>query len=74
VSFDLSSSSAQVPLPNFIATLLYPWGGIKIGHDEIVKLPTYLAEGCIPVMHGMPPYDYFAIPPNLGVFPFTAQM
>ena len=69
MSFDLSSSSAQVPLPNFIATLLYPWGGIKIGHDEIVKLPTYLAEGCIPVMHGMPPYDYFAIPPKSGRIP-----
>jgi len=45
-----------------VATLLSPWGGIKIGHDEIMKLPTYFSQGCIPVMHGMPPYDYFAIP------------
>ena len=62
-----SSVSEQNAL--LIATLLYPWGGIKIGHDEIVKLPTYLAEGCIPVMHGMPPYDYFAIPPRSGRIP-----
>lgn len=55
-----SSVSEQNAL--LVATLLSPWGGIKIGHDEIMKLPTYFSQGCIPVMHGMPPYDYFAIP------------
>jgi len=45
-----------------VATLLSPWGGIKIGHDEVIKLSTYFAQACIPVMHGMPPYDYFALP------------
>jgi molybdenum storage protein len=45
-----------------VATLLFPWGGIKIGHDEILKLPNYFTQDCIPVMHGMPPYDYFALP------------
>jgi len=34
-----------------------------------VKLPTYFAEGIIPVMHGMPPYDYFAIKPEKGRIP-----
>ena len=52
-----------------VTVLLSQWGGIKIGHDEIVKLPTYFAQGCIPVMHGMPPYDYFAIPPEKGRIP-----
>ncbi len=52
-----------------IATLLSPWGGIKISHSDIVKLPTYFAEGIIPVMHGMPPYDYFAIKPEKGRIP-----
>ncbi len=28
-----------------IATLLSPWGGIKISHSDIVKLPTYLRKG-----------------------------
>ncbi len=55
-----SSVSEQNAL--LVATLLTPWGGIKIGHDEITKLSTYFAQGCIPVMHGMPPYDYFALP------------
>lgn len=52
-----------------IATLLSPWGGVKISHSDIVKLPTYFAEGIIPVMHGMPPYDYFAIKPKVGRIP-----
>ena len=52
-----------------IATLLSPWGGIKISHSDIVKLPTYFAENIIPVMAGMPPYDYFAIKPKVGRIP-----
>ena len=52
-----------------IATLLSPWGGVQISHSDIVKLPTYFAESIIPVMHGMPPYDYFAIKPKVGRIP-----
>ena len=55
-----SSISEQNAL--LLATLLAPWGGIKIGHDDVVKLYTYFSQGCIPVMQGMPPYDYFALP------------
>ncbi len=62
-----SSISEQNAL--LISMLLSPWGGIKIGHDEIVKLSTYFSQGCIPVMHGMPPYDGFAIPPATGRIP-----
>jgi molybdenum storage protein len=52
-----------------IATLLGPWGGVQIEHDDLVKLPNYYVQGCIPVTHGMPPYDYFAIPPVKGRIP-----
>ncbi len=52
-----------------VTMLLASHGGIKIGHDEIVKLTSYFVQGCIPVMHGMPPYDYFAIPPAKGRIP-----
>lgn len=52
-----------------LATLLSPWGGVKISHADIVKLPAYFAEKIIPVMHGMPPYDYFAIKPKVGRIP-----
>jgi len=52
-----------------VATLLSPWGGTKIAHSDIVKLPTYFKDDIIPVMHGMPPYDYFAIKPEVGRIP-----
>lgn len=52
-----------------VSMLLAPYGGMKIAHDDIVKLPNYLAEGGIPITHGMPPYDYFALPPGKGRIP-----
>ncbi len=52
-----------------IATLLAPYGGIKVGHDDIVKLAAYFNEDCIPVTHGMPPYHYFERPPEVGRIP-----
>lgn len=52
-----------------IATLLAQWDGIRIDQDDILKLPTYYSQGCIPVTHGMPPYDYFALPPEHGRLP-----
>lgn len=55
-----SSVSEQNAL--LVSTLLSQWGGIKIGHDDVIKLPMYFSQDCIPVLHGMPPYDYFAIP------------
>lgn len=57
-----SSVSRQNAL--LIATLLASDGGIEIDQDAIMKLPNYFAQGCIPVTHGMPPYDFFAIPPR----------
>ncbi len=52
-----------------ISTLLNPYGGIKIGHDDIPKLAAYLNQGCIPVIHGMPPYGYWEHPPEEGRLP-----
>ena len=52
-----------------VATLLAPYGGIKIGHDDVVKLPALLAMGSIPVIHGMPPYGFWEAPPAVGRIP-----
>lgn len=52
-----------------LSTLLSPYGGIKIGHDDIPKLGGYFAQGCIPVIHGMPPYGYFEPIPKEGRLP-----
>ncbi|MBW6462912.1 MAG: uridine kinase [Bacillota bacterium] len=52
-----------------LSTLLSPYGGIKIGHDDIPKLGAYFAQGCIPVVHGMPPYGYWEPLPTEGRLP-----
>lgn len=52
-----------------ISTLLSPHGGIKVGHDDIPKLGGYFAQGCIPVIHGMPPYGYWEHLPKEGSIP-----
>jgi molybdenum storage protein len=52
-----------------LAILLAPDGGVKIGHDDLVKLPSYLALDTIPVMHAMPPYGLWEQPPRLGRIP-----
>lgn len=52
-----------------ISLLLAPYGGVKIGHDDMVKLPSYLALDAIPVMHAMPPYGLWERPPEIGRIP-----
>jgi len=52
-----------------VATMLAEHGGIDIEQDAISKLPNYFAQGGIPVTSGMPPYDFFAIPPEKGRIP-----
>lgn len=52
-----------------LATLLSPYGGVKVGHDDIPILGAYFAQGIIPVMHGMPPYGYWEHPPKEGRIP-----
>jgi molybdenum storage protein len=62
-----SSISEQNAL--MVSLLLAPHGGVKIGHDDVVKLPAYLALGAIPVMHGMPPYGLWEEPADQGRIP-----
>jgi molybdenum storage protein len=62
-----SSISEQNAL--MLSILLARHGGIKIGHDDLVKLPAYLALGAIPVMHAMPPYGLWEEPPARGRIP-----
>ncbi|HZL05599.1 MAG TPA: uridine kinase [Coriobacteriia bacterium] len=62
-----SSVSRQNAL--LLATLLSDHGGIEIDQDAIMKLPNYFSQGGIPVTQGMPPYDFFAIPPEKGRIP-----
>ncbi len=52
-----------------LSILLAPRGGVKIGHDDLVKLPAYMALGSIPVMHAMPPYGLWEEPAARGRIP-----
>lgn len=52
-----------------VAMLLAPYGGVKIGHDDAVKIPGYLLIGAIPVMPAMPPYSLWEEPPAVGRIP-----
>ncbi len=62
-----SSISEQNSL--MIAILLSQHGGVKIGHDDLPKLPNYIMMGGLPVTHAMPPYGLFETPPALGRIP-----
>jgi molybdenum storage protein len=62
-----SSISEQNAL--MLSLLLAPYGGIKIGHDDLVKMPIYMAQGAIPVMHAMPPYGLWEEPAERGRIP-----
>lgn len=57
-----------------ISILLAPHGGIKVSHDDMVKLPSYMALGAIPVMHAMPPYGCGKYRMPKGEFHRTARM
>jgi len=62
-----SSISEQNAL--MIAILLSQRGGIKIGHDDLSKLPNYMMPGILPVTHAMPPYGLFERPASVGRIP-----
>lgn len=62
-----SSISEQNAL--MLSMLLAPYGGVKIGHDDAVKIPGYLMVGAIPVMPAMPPYSLWEEPPAVGRIP-----
>ena len=51
-----------------VSILLAPHGGVKIGHDDVLKLPSYMAMGVIP-MHAMPPYGLWEEPAESGRLP-----
>lgn len=52
-----------------LSVLLSPYGGIKVIQDDIAKFGNYFAQGCIPVVQGMPPYGFFEHLPDIGVLP-----
>ena len=52
-----------------ISSLLIPYGGIKTSRSNINELGSYLSQGWIPVLNGMPSYGYYEPPPEVGRLP-----
>jgi molybdenum storage protein len=49
--------------------LLAKHGGVYLNPEDFEKLPLYFRVGCIPVMVGMPPYEYWEKPSERGRIP-----
>jgi molybdenum storage protein len=52
-----------------VQMLLAKHGGVYVLPDDFEKLPLYFALGCIPIMSGMAPYDYWEKPSETGRIP-----
>lgn len=49
--------------------LLAKHGGVYLNPEDFEKLPLYFRVGCIPIMVGMPPYEYWEKPTQAGRIP-----
>ena len=49
--------------------LLAPHGGLFLLEGDFEKLPLYFAMNCLPIMSGMPPYEYWEKLPEEGRIP-----
>ncbi len=49
--------------------LLARHGGVYLNPEDFEKLPLYFRVGCIPIMVGMPPYEYWEKPTREGRIP-----
>lgn len=67
----LAKLGVAVPGQNgrMLQMLLAARGGILIDHDDFTKLPLYLRLGCIPLIAGMPPFEYWEKPQAKGRIP-----
>lgn len=67
----LAKMGGNAPFQNalVVQALLAKHGGIRVAATQFEEVPLYLAAGSIPVMSGMPTYDYWEHPPAKGVLP-----
>ena len=49
--------------------LLARYGGVHLVQEQFEMISLYLEAGCIPIVHGMPPYEYWERPPARGRIP-----
>src|SRR5574340_235312 len=67
----LAKVGASIPVQNarMLQMLTAKHGGIMVYHDDLEKLPLYLATNCLPIMSGMPPFEFWEKTPGKGRLP-----
>jgi molybdenum storage protein len=62
---------ASVPMQNarMLQLLMAKDGGIVCSAEDIDKLPFFLNAGCIPIMSGMPPFEFWEKNSDVGLIP-----
>lgn len=69
----LAKLGAGIPVQNarMLQMLMAKDGGIMCYDDDFEKLPLYLRTGCIPIMSGMPPNEFWEKSPRHGRLPLN---
>jgi molybdenum storage protein len=62
-------NSTAVQNARILQMVFAEFGAIFVTPDAFQLLPLYFRSGCIPVMPGMPPYEYWEKPPEKGRIP-----
>lgn len=67
----LAKVGLAVPKQNarMLQMLLAEHGGILIDHEDLGKLPLYYRMGCVPILPGMAPFEYWEKPAATGRIP-----
>ena len=67
----LAKLGGSIPVQNarMLQMLLAKEGGIMVYADDFEKLPLYFSMGCIPIMSGMPPFEFWEKSPAVGRIP-----
>jgi molybdenum storage protein len=67
----LARLGSSVPVQNarMLQMLLARHGGVMCYMDDIEKLPFFINAGCIPIMSGMPPFEFWEKTTAVGLLP-----
>lgn len=67
----LAALGGSTPRQNawMLQMLLAKHGGVYVVFEDFEKLPLYFRLGCLPIMSGMPPFEYWEKLPRVGRIP-----
>jgi len=67
----LAKLGSGIPIQNarMLQMLMAKHGGIMVYDDDFEKLPMYLRTGCMPIMSGMPPNEFWEKSARVGRIP-----